>query len=290
MPINKILFPTAFEKLDFNCLESLLVLKEVGLREIVLCHVISIEEVGFVPFGGYMKEEEEKLREEARIRFEDWQGSISKNSISSKVVIVVGKIVSQILHIAQTEGVDMVVLGKTKKSLSERFFVGSHALEIASRIKIPSLISKYMVHFKIDGSEFTRTNDRIFERPLLAFDWTEPSQRASELLASFDKIVKKAFVFHNIKPKDKAKMMQEKEKCYEELNRCCEILRAAGIDAETHIGSGDTVEEIIRFSRDRKASMIITGTSGRGSFDEMLHGSVSHQVARMSELPTLIVP
>jgi len=290
MPVNKILYPTAFEKLDLHCLESLLVLKDAGLMEIVLCHVIPIEEVGFVPFGGYLKEEEEKLREEARIRFEDWQKALDKTGVTSKVVIEVGKIVPQIVHVAESEGVDMVVLGKTKKSLSESFFAGSHSLEVASRLKIPTLISKYMVQYEIEGEEFTRTNDRIFENPVLAFDWTEPSERARDFIKGLSRIVRKLYIFHSIRPDDREEMLKDEETSQAKLSWCCDVLRSAGIEAETHIGSGEPVEEIIRFSRERDVSMIITGTSGRRPLDELIHGSVSFQVARLSELPTLMVP
>jgi len=290
MSVSKILYPTAFEKLDLHCLESLLVLKNAGLREIVLCYVIPIEEVGFVPFGGYLKEEEEKLREEARIRFEDWQKTLDKAGVRSKVVIGVGKIVPQIVHVAESEGVDMVVLGKTKKSLSESFFAGSHSLEVASRLEVPSLISKYMVHYEIEGTEFTRTNDRIFENPMLAFDWAEPSERARDFIKGLSRIVKRIYIFHSIKPDDKEKMLKDEEICKAELSKCCDVLRSAGIEAEAHVGSGEPVGEIIRFSRDRDVSMIITGTSGRRPLDELIHGSVSFQIARLSELPTLMVP
>jgi len=290
MPLNRILFPTGFETLDFHCLESMFVLRDAGLREMILCHIIPVEEVGFVPFGGYLKEEEERLREEARIKFEDWQETLDKAGIRSKVIIGVGKIVPQIVHIAWSEGVDMVVLGKTKKTLSERFFVGSHAIEIASRVGIPSLMNKYMVHYEIDGAEFTRTNDRIFDAPMLAFDWTEPSRRALDLLKWLRGVVKKAYVFHSIVSGNKEEMTEEEELCRKELHRCCDILNSAGIETEMHIGSGDPVDEIIRFSREREVSMIITGTSGRRPIDELIHGSVSFQVARLSELPTLMVP
>ena len=90
MKIEKILFPTKFRHLALNSLEQLYPLKAAGLKEVVLCYIIPRDEVGFVPYGGYLKEEEERLRAEARIRFEDWQQSLSKQGISSKIVIEVG--------------------------------------------------------------------------------------------------------------------------------------------------------------------------------------------------------
>ncbi|KPK36320.1 MAG: hypothetical protein AMK70_02655, partial [Nitrospira bacterium SG8_35_1] len=111
MAIKKILFPTKFRELSFNSLAQLFALKDAGLKEIILSHVISREDVGFVPFGGYLKEEEDRLREEATIRFEDWQKSLEEKGLQSKVVIKVGEPVPQILHTAEDEEADLIVVG-----------------------------------------------------------------------------------------------------------------------------------------------------------------------------------
>jgi nucleotide-binding universal stress UspA family protein len=294
MPIEKILFPTKFRELAFNSLESLLVLKKAGLRQIILCHVISREEVGFVPYGGYLKEEEERLREEARIRFEDWQGTLSDKGIESKTVIVVGKPVPQILHIAEEEDVNLIVFGR-KKRIDTQSFVGSHTLQIISRTRIPALVSKYMVQFKLDGVPVTKINDRIFEMPLIAVDWSDVSQRAVRFLVEFREVIKKVFIFHNIAIKisaahKKEEIRQMEEESTKRLEGFSKLLQKSGMETELHIGAGEILDEILRISRERKASMIVIGNTCRGRLHEMLHKSISYQVAKKSELPTLLVP
>ena len=75
----------------------------MGLGEIILTHIIPRDEVAFVPYGGYMKDEEERLREEARIRFEDWEKTISRAGIKSKIHIEVGNPIPKIVEIAEAE-------------------------------------------------------------------------------------------------------------------------------------------------------------------------------------------
>ncbi len=295
MLIEKILFPTKFRELAFNSLESLFVLKKAGLREVILCHVISRDEVGFVPFGGHLKDEEENIREKARIRFEDWQKSLSEEGIGSKIVIVVGNPIPQILAVAEQERVDLVVIGRKKRIETGKSFIGSYTFKIIPRIKIPILVSKYMVQFKWGNATLTKVNDRIFEMPLLAADWTEMSQKALEFLISLNGVVKKALVFHSIDVKiskglDKSELHRIEEESKEKLEDYCRKLKSAGIEAEPHLGAGDVLQEILRVSRERSASMIITGTTYKDRLHEILHRSVSHQVAKVSELPTLLVP
>ncbi|MEK6681091.1 MAG: universal stress protein [Nitrospirota bacterium] len=295
MKIEKILFPTKFRELAFDSLESLLVLKEVGLKEVVLYYVIPREEISFVPYGGYLKQEEERIREEARIRFEDWQKSLSAKGIDSKIIIEVGDPVPSILNTAEKEKVDLIIVGREKKIGHDGHFIGSNTLQVITRSKIPTLVSKYMVQFERDGEIVTQINKDIFKRPILATDWSEPSERALNLLISLNGLVEKAFVCHTIGVKiakaiDKSELHRIEKESKERLEKYCERLKSAGISAESHLGAGRTTLEIIRIARDVKASMIIMGTTGKDRLHELWLGSVSHRVSAMSELPTLLVP
>jgi nucleotide-binding universal stress UspA family protein len=296
MSIEKILFPTKFREHAFNALETLLPLKDAGLKEVVFCHVISRKEVGFVPFGGYLKDEEEKRREEARIRFEDWQKSLSKNGISSKIIIEVGEIVHEILKTAEEEKIDLVVVGRKKRIDTSESFIGSYTHKIITRSKLPVMVSKYMVQFTWEDATLTKINDKPFEMPLFCCDWSDRSRRASELLTSIRGVVKKIYVFHNItvkmdKDHDKADLQSREQESMEKLKRYCEIFREAGIEAEPHLGAGAILDELLRVSRERKATMVVIGnTCVDRFFHNMLHKSLSYQVAKMSELPTLLVP
>ena len=295
MKIEKLLFPTKFGEVDLNSLESLSVLKDAGLKEVILYYVIPREEVGFVPYGGYLKEEEERIREEVRIRFEDWQKSLSAKGISSRIMIEVGEPVPNILKISEKEKVNLIVIGRKKKVAHEGPFVGSNTLQIITRSKIPTLVSKYLVQFEREGESVTRTNDAIFKRPLLATDWSGPSERALELLVSLKGLIEKAFVCHTIGVKiaksiDKTELHRLEKESKERLEKYCEQLKSAGISAEPHLGAGRTIMEVIRISRDVNASMIIAGTTGKDRLHELFLGSVSHRIAGMSELPTLLVP
>ncbi|MFZ5998628.1 MAG: universal stress protein [Nitrospirota bacterium] len=295
MKIEKILFPTAFKELAFNSLESLFVLKDAGLKEVTLCYVIPRDAVAFVPFGGYLKEEEERLREEARLRFEDWQNALSSAGIASTIIIEVGEPVPKILAIAAREKVDLIVAGKKKKTEVENIFIGSHTMAILRRSPVPVLVHKYMVQFEWDGEIVSRTNDRIFEKPLLTTDWSLPSESARDLLLSLKGVVKRAAVAHVIDAKltkglERNELLRIEQESEDRLKSYQELLEQAGITTEVHLSAGQTVMEIIRISREVKASMIIMGTTGKDRMHELFLGSVSHRVAEMSELPTFLVP
>jgi nucleotide-binding universal stress UspA family protein len=293
MAIEKILFPTKFRELAFNSLESILVLKEAGLKEVILSRVILRDEVGFVPFGGYLKKEEEKMREEAKIRFEDWRKTLSEHGIGSKVIIEVGDPVPQILQIAEQEKVDLIVIGRKKRTDTEKSFIGSYTHDLATRSTFPILVSKYMVQFQWEDAELTKVNDKPFETPLFAADWSEQSRRVVDFLVLLKNVVKKVFVFHNInlKKHDTEDFPVIEKETKEKLDEYCRQLIEAGIEAEPHLGAGGVLDEMLRISRERDASMIVIGNTSKDRFmNDMLQRSLSYQVTKLSELPTLLVP
>jgi len=295
MEFKKILFPTKFRELAFNSLESILELKKAGLKEIVLTYIIPRDEVGFVPYGGYMKDEEERLREQTRIRFEDWQEAIAAEGIESKIRIEVGNPIPKLLRIAEEEKVDLIIAGRKKRTLLGKVYVGSHTLELIRRCTVPVLVSKYMVRFEWEGEQITKVNDRLFTAPLLATDWSEPSEKALRLVSSFKEIADKVMVTHIIGVKiskglDKSELNRIEKESKERLEEYCDRLKKDGINAEPHLFSGQSAPEIIRVAREHKASMIIMGTTGKDRFKEFWLGSVSHHVTESSELPVLLVP
>jgi nucleotide-binding universal stress UspA family protein len=295
MKLKKILFPTKFRELAFNSLESLLELKKVGLEEIILVYIIPREEVGFVPYGGYMKDEEERLREQAQIRFSDWQDAISAKGIESKVVIEVGKPIANILRISKRENVDLIVAGRKKRTTLEKVYIGSATLELIRRSTVPVLVSKYMVQFEWQGEMITKVNDHIFKSPLLATDWSDPSEKGLKMLSSLKGLADKVLVGHVIgvkisKGRSKAELDRIEKESRERLDDYCKRLSDERMNAEPHLFSGRSAPEIMRMAREHKATMIVMGTTGKDRLKAFWLGSVSHRVAETSELPVLLVP
>ena len=295
MKIEKVLFHTRFRDLAYNALEAVLELKKAGLKEIVLTSIIPREDVAFVPYGGYLKEEAERLEEVARLRLEQWQENIADKGVRSTIRIETGTVNSKILSIAGEEKVDLIVTGRKKRTAIEKIYVGSHVLDILRRSPLPVLMGKYMVQYEWAGEVLTRVNDHMFETPLLATDWSEPSDNALELLKAFKGLAQKSIVLHNIDDKlskgmEMAALKELEEESKKRLATYSRKLNEAGVTVEICLSIGKTVSEIIRQSREHKATLIVMGRTGKDWFQEYWLGGVSHRVAELSELPVLLVP
>lgn len=282
--LEKLLFATSFGEMAFKALETLFVLKAAGLREILFCHIIPRETVGFVPFGGYLKEEAGRLREEAGIKFGDWGQAVSAAGIGSRTVIEVGEPAPDVASIAVREGADLLVLGR-----------GPLALDIARRSRVPVLVHGYLARFELEGMQAVRENRFIFENPLLAVDWSPASERALRLLVSLAGAVKRAGLVHIVEGeaghgRELSRTTRPEETRRRQLARLepfREALLKAGITAEAHVGAGRPAIEIIETARSVGAGMIMAGAAG-GEGPEL--GSVARRLCELSEFPVLLVP
>jgi len=295
MKIEKILFHTHFRELAFNALEAVLEMRKAGLKTVVLVHVIPREEISFVPYGGYLKDEEERRTEIARTHFENWQEALADRGLECRVRIETGNPNARILSVAEEEEVDLIVTGKKKRSALEKIYVGEHILDLLRRSPVPILMGKYMAQYEHEGEVFTRINDHPFDRPLLATDWSEPSEHALGLLASFRNLASKVLVTHVIGAKFSKGLEPEaleviKAESRKRLDDYCRRLKDAEIEAEPLLSMGKTAAEIVRLSRSYRATMIVMGRTGKDWFQEYWLGGVSHRVAESSELPVLLVP
>ena len=294
MIFKKVLFHTHFRDLALNALKSIMTLKAVGLESIILTHIIPRDDVSFVPYGGYHKEAEEQFKADARIRFEDWQTILAEAGINSSIRIEVGAPNAAILSIAEHENVDLIIVGRKKRTLLEKVYVGAHIMDILRRSKVPVLMYKYMVQFEWQGEQLSRTNDQIFKRPLLATDWSQPSENSLKSLDALKGLADEVLVAHVIDAKlskgmDSEQRRQLESESRHRLKKYCQQIEQMGLQAEFHLASGKTVAELIRLSRDHQASMIVMGKTGKDWFQEYWLGGVSHQVAELSELPVLLL-
>ena len=295
MTFETMLFHTRFRELAFNSLKGLLELKAVGLKKVVLAHVIPREDVAFVPYGGTLKEDEKRMREEARLKFDDWIQTIGDPQLEFVQRIEVGASNAVILDMAKEAKADLIVVGRKKRTALEMVYVGTHVLDILRRSTIPVLMSKYMVKYEWQGESLMRTNEQIWKRPLLASDWSEPSRRALDATLALKGLVEKIIVTHvlgarRIKNLEPPAVKRLEEESVKRLQSYCREIDGAGIPSEYHLAMGRTVEEIIKMSRDFGATMIVMGRTGKDWFQEYWLGGVSHQIAELSELPVLLIP
>lgn len=288
MEIKKILFVTKFEELCFDALQSLLSLRKAGLEHVVFLNVIEREKVAMRRGAGYLKGEEIRLREMANIRFIDWAENLFEQGMEVGAYIVVGDLVPQVIKAAQKEEADLIVVGRSHKGVLEQLYSGSEVTELLRRTAIPVVVFKHL-------SDNLLVPKRLFDRPLLATDWSPASLKAVEYLKGLKDVAREINVVHvvdetDLKGDTTLDVQETRKQKRRKLDEICDVFEAEGISARSHVRVGDPDEEIEKAAREYQATMIVLGSSGKAAWVERWLGSTPQTIAEKSIFPALLIP
>lgn len=97
---------------------------------------------------------------------------------------------------------------------------------------------------------------------------------------------------HGIEPSavEVRHMPQEIRRREERLSEKGKKLRDAGIKFRAIVAEGDMVDiKVVELAEKENASLILVGSHGKSSWEEVLYGSVSEKVARKAKVPVLVL-
>ncbi|MFO7752516.1 MAG: universal stress protein [Desulfobacteraceae bacterium] len=288
MEIKKLLFVTKFEELCFDVLNSLLTLRNAALEHVVFLNVIERDQIAMKRGSGYLKEEEVRLKETANIRFIDWAENLFEMGLEVGAHIDVGTLVPRIIKTIEEEHPDLIVIGRSHKGPLEQLYSRSDVAELIRRASVPVLVFKHTADDDI-------VPEKPFQRPLLATNWSGPSQRATELMKGLKNIIGELHLIHvtnsgDLKGSSSHDVQIVRKRERKKLDSLCEEFESCGIKARPHVYIGDPVREIRKAAREYQASMIVIGSSEKSAILERWTGSITKTIADHSSFPCLLVP
>lgn len=138
----------------------------------------------------------------------------------------------------------------------------------------------------------------MFERVLLAADGSENSIRAAEEAVKIatlaqGTVVEIVYVMDYSKVKTELLHSQSSESLElgrrKKLQPVEEIFRQANVTHKVTMLHGEPGPTIVDYANKQTCSMVIIGSQGLNTLQEMVLGSVSHKVAKRVKCPVLIV-
>lgn len=288
MEIKKLLFVTKFEDICYDALSSLLTLRKAALEHVVFLNVIERDKVSMRRGSGYLKEEEVKLKETANIRFIDWAENLFEMGLEVGAYMEVSTLIPEILKVVEKESPDLIVIGRSHKGRLESLYAGSDVMELIRRTEVPILVFKHMIEDNI-------VPEKLFERPLLATNWSDTSKKAVEYIKDLKNVVGELHVMHVVKESalkssDTHEVQKIRRAERKKLDLLCDEFEDAGINVRPHVYVGDPQKEIQRAAKEYQASMVILGSSDKAAVWERWVGSISKNIADKSAYPCLLIP
>lgn len=283
--LERILFPTdfsAYAQAVFECAKDLR-----GVGEIVLLNVIdsrtrpSLEVLLSV----------EILTNRARAELMKLEKAFEEAKVPVRSLIRVGVPSQEIVKTADEVGASLVLMGARGLSLFREALLGSTTSDVMRDSKIPILIIRFKLVKKLGKVEWERISQNLLSKILFATDFSEPSQRALELLKKLK--VNGAGEMVLVHVVDRGETEEEvqalREAAEKELETVEDELRAEGWRVKSIVRMGVASKEITASADAENASLIAVGARGKGLIDRLLVGSTAEAVARRADTPVLVL-
>ena len=217
----------------------------------------------------------------------------TSRSANVEIVLSRGNPVKEIVSLADSLQVDLLVMGSHGRSGFERLWLGSVTEKVLRKVSCPVLTVP--PHARPPATEI------VFKTIVCPVDFSDASLRALEYALSLaEESLARLILLHVVEAlaetgfKDGSAAFAVPE--YHRLVTADASARLAALVPETvrawcqveeHIVTGKPHREILRFATESGAELIAMGVHGRGAIDLTLFGSTTHQVVRAAKCPVL---
>ncbi len=152
------------------------------------------------------------------------------------------------------------------------------ATEILSRILVPYDGSKYSNHAVNRAIEISRKESQIYFISVVNVDYIQPPGSLLGMVSSSSVNAIKRLT--DSAKKETAQMLAS------QVSKC----RVKGIKADSKVASGNIADEILKFAKQKKITLIVIGSQGLHGIKKIkVLGSTSRKVSEFASCPVLIV-
>lgn len=255
-------------------------LLEFGIDELHLVYV--------APPVSYPASEAISRAEQARGRLATLRASLESAGFSVRVEVPFGAPADVLCTLAAETRADLIVVGSRSHSRIREAFVGSVAWEVVRKASVPVLLRKVEPVRPDPEAVLEVAGPGLPKRLIFPTDFSEVADRALPWVDwLMDRGVPELVLVHVHEMGDE-EARREGRVLLEGLSDRFTRRGILGVRAE--VRGGTASEEILRAGGNSPDHLVIMGTTGRGTFPELLLGSQSRQVVRSAGAAVLLVP
>ncbi len=212
--------------------------------------------------------------------------SLKKEGVSTREpVIAYGKPEDRILHIAEKENVNFILIGSGNKGKSEQFKLGITAGKLLRLSDIPVWVAdsnnKAGLTNILCPVDFSDTSNRALENAILLSRDFKASLR---ILAVYEPFTNSSARLSLDEEKENRYRLKQFE---QDVDQFIKGLNLDEINYEVDIQQGFPHEIILRTTKEFSHDLLVMGTNGRTGLNRNIMGSVTEKVTR--EIPCSFV-
>lgn len=287
---KRVLFATDLSKASDLALECVAGWENLGLAKVTVAHVHNIQ------YAGGSAGLEERLRADHAPKLERQVKMVRDAGVEASWRLSFGVPYLEMEGIARAEGAEIVVLGSHGSSWAKEVWLGAIADAILRHVSLPVLVIKVNHLVDLPREDCAESCDSLFEKALLATDFSPAAAGAeamARMLAGRGAEIRLAHVQEHsrIFPHLASRLDEFNREDARRLEALAEELRRLGArEVSVEIRTDHPVKGLLTAIREWQPRLVVVGRHGRGGPMSRLIGSTSHDLARESPAPVLVVP
>ncbi|MFN2357769.1 MAG: universal stress protein [Desulfotignum sp.] len=273
---------------SFAVVESLSGLTAYGAEQCLLLQCLSFGDAASTALSYDVEPLKQMLNEQKEI--------LQKDGFVVEARTVYGSPKQEINRIAAEEDYSLIVVGAQGHSLVEEKLLGGVAYGIINKTVKPVLVVPVeKKQGEEDACEVMRCSFK--DHVLFATDFSEIADNAFTYVEQLVADGAGKVTLTHVQDKDmiegylEERLEELKKHSQDRLENLKQVLlKKGGSQVDIQVGYGSPFQEITRLVEENSVQLLVMGTQGRGFLGEFFLGSVSHNVARHSVAPVLLVP
>lgn len=284
------LFATDLSSASDLALECVAGWQSLGLTRVTLAHVHSIK------YAGGASGLEERLTADHAPKLERQAQRLRDAGVAATWRLVFGVPYLEMERVAREEYAEVVILGSHGSSWVKEVWLGSVADAILRHVTLPVLVIKVNRLLELPRENCAAFCGSLFGKALVATDFSAASAGAVEAARTLATLGAGLRLVHvqehsRIFPHLASRLDEFNREDTQRLEELAQELRAAGArEVTVEVRTDHPVRGILAAVAAWQPHLVIVGRYGRGTPGRRLIGSTSHDVARESQAPVLVVP
>lgn len=288
---SNVLFATDLSEASNHALGCVAGWKNLGLAKVTLAHVHAIRYVAGA--AGL----EDQLRADHAPKLERQAQAVRDAGISASWRLEFGVPYLDLERIAREEGAEAVVIGSHGGSWIKEVWLGSIADAILRHVTLPVMVIKVNRLLTLPQEQCSAFCDSLFGKALVATDFSPASDGAMKFARRL--AARSAGQIRLVHVQEHSRIFPHLAGKLDEFNRedarrleklSAKLLEAGAREVTTEIVTDHAVRGLLAMIEGWQPRLVVVGRHGRGKGGRQLIGSCSHDVARESPAPVLVVP
>ena len=235
------------------------------------------------------KENRRKLRTDALQKLREFAKRQTRTKVQPQCVVQDGNASDKILSFAETQGVNLIVMGTHGLRGVDRLMLGSVTERVLRKARCPVLVVRKPVHDFVSPGE--KADPVNIKRIVLCMDFSEHAQRALNHAFSIAREYNAELTLLHVLEHlpGSADIQSATAKATKQLRESVPPRARKPSLVKFLVRIGKPYQQIIEVASETQTDLAIMGVRGRSSLDSALFGSTAYRVIQLGPCPVLAV-